>query len=58
LLAWGLRQPGVVTIPKAATAAHVRENHGALQLKLSVEDLREIDAVFAPPRQDAPLETI
>jgi diketogulonate reductase-like aldo/keto reductase len=58
LLAWGLRQPGVVTIPKAATVAHVRENHGALKLALKAEDLRDIDAAFPPPRHAAPLETI
>ena len=58
LLAWALRQPGVVTIPKAATVAHVRENHGALKLALSAADLRDIDAAFPPPRHDVPLETI
>jgi diketogulonate reductase-like aldo/keto reductase len=58
LLAWALRQPGVVTIPKAATLEHVRENHGALKLALTAEDWRDIDAAFPPPRRAVPLETI
>ena len=40
-LAWLLRQEGVVVIPKAGTQAHVRENRGALDLRLTEADLRE-----------------
>lgn len=42
-LAWLLRQPGIITIPKASTAAHVRENRAALDLQLTAEDLAELD---------------
>ncbi|HUL82198.1 MAG TPA: aldo/keto reductase, partial [Gammaproteobacteria bacterium] len=50
-LAWTLRNPGVVVIPKAARIDHVRENAGALAVELDATDLRELDAAFpAPPR--------
>jgi diketogulonate reductase-like aldo/keto reductase len=57
-LAWVLRQPGVVAIPKASSETHVRENRNALDLKLSDEDLRELDGAFAPPRRRTPLEMV
>lgn len=57
-LAWVLRQPGVIAIPKAARAAHVRDNRAALDLTLSSEDLRELDLAFPPPRRAQPLEMI
>jgi diketogulonate reductase-like aldo/keto reductase len=57
-LAWVLRQKGVVAIPKAGTAAHVRENRGALELRLGVKELAELDRAFPPPRGSAPLEMI
>jgi diketogulonate reductase-like aldo/keto reductase len=57
-LAWGIRQPGVVTIPKTATLARVDENLGALKLTLTEADLREIDEAFPPPRNKRALEMI
>jgi len=57
-LAWVLRRDGVVAIPKAATAAHARENRAALDVKLGKEDLAELDRVYPPPRGPMPLEMI
>jgi diketogulonate reductase-like aldo/keto reductase len=57
-LAWGIRQPGVVTIPKTATLARVDENLGALKLTLTEADLHEIDEAFPPPRNKRALEMI
>jgi len=57
-LAWALRDGGVVAIPKAATAAHVRDNRAALDLKLTAQDLAAIDRVFPPPRKARPLEML
>jgi diketogulonate reductase-like aldo/keto reductase len=57
-LAWVLREPGVVTIPKATGAAHVRDNRAALDLRLGREDLDEIDRAFPPPRRPVPLEIL
>jgi diketogulonate reductase-like aldo/keto reductase len=48
-LAWVLRDPAVIAIPKASDAAHVTENRRALDLKLTAQDMAAIDADFAPP---------
>jgi len=48
-LAWLLRQPDVIAIPKASRPAHITENCGALDLELTPDDLAEIDAAFPPP---------
>jgi diketogulonate reductase-like aldo/keto reductase len=54
-LAWVLRQPGVVTIPKATQAEHVRANIKAIDIKLDAEDLAALDAAFPPPKRATPL---
>ena len=50
-IAWTLRVPGVISIPKAADAAHVRQNAAARDLKLTAEDVAELDAAFPPPKR-------
>ena len=57
-LAWGLREPGIMAIPKASHAERVRENYGTLPLTLAREDLAELDAAFPPPRRKTPLEML
>jgi diketogulonate reductase-like aldo/keto reductase len=57
-LAWLLRQKDVIAIPKAASAAHVRENHKALALKLDRAALAALDTAFPPPKGPKPLEVI
>ena len=57
-LAWVLRQPGVIAIPKAGHPEHVRENLGALELALAAEDLEELDKAFPSPARKTPLEMI
>jgi diketogulonate reductase-like aldo/keto reductase len=57
-IAWVLRQDGVFTIPKAGTAAHVRENHAALDLRLPADDLADLDRAFPPPSGPIPLELL
>jgi diketogulonate reductase-like aldo/keto reductase len=54
-LAWLLRQDGVVAIPKAANVAHVRENHAALTLRLTKQDLAALDRAFPAPTEATPL---
>jgi diketogulonate reductase-like aldo/keto reductase len=49
-LAWLLRQDGMMVIPKASRPEHVRENLGALDLKLTDDDLATLDRAFPPPR--------
>ena len=50
-IAWSLRQPGVISIPKAGDAAHVRLNAAAADIALTAADLAEIDAAYPPPRR-------
>ena len=57
-LAWTLRDPNVVSIPKAATVAHVRENRKALDLKLDAEALAALDQAFPAPKGARPLEML
>lgn len=57
-LAWLLGQAGVIAIPKATRAEHVRQNRAALDLVLAPEDLAEIDRLFPAPRSKRPLEMI
>lgn len=54
-LAWALRQPGVMVIPKASHALHLRHNLEATRLRLGLQDLQAIDRVFRPPRSRQPL---
>ncbi len=49
-LAWLLRQDGMIVIPKATKAEHVRENRGALDLALDAQDLAALDRAFPPPK--------
>jgi diketogulonate reductase-like aldo/keto reductase len=57
-LAWVLRQDGVIAIPKASSEAHVRENCAALNLRLTEQDLADLDRAFPPPQGPQPLEMI
>lgn len=57
-LAWGLRNPDVVTIPKTSSLARVEENLGALEISLTEDDLAAIDTAFPPPRRAQALEMI
>jgi diketogulonate reductase-like aldo/keto reductase len=49
-LAWGLREPRVIAIPKASREKHVRENARSIEIKLTKEDFAELDREFPPPR--------
>jgi len=63
-LAWTLRSGNattggtVLSIPKAGTAAHVRENRAALDLTLGDAHLQALDRAFPPPTRPRPLEMI
>jgi diketogulonate reductase-like aldo/keto reductase len=54
-LAWVLRNPRLVAIPKAARVEHLRDNLVAGGISLDEDDLQAIDRVFAPPRRKQPL---
>jgi diketogulonate reductase-like aldo/keto reductase len=57
-LAWVLRRPNLITIPKASKLEHVRENRAAADIKLTTQDLADLDAASPPPRQAEPLDMI
>jgi len=50
-VAWSMRDGNSISIPKAAGREHVRENAAAVEIRLSAEDLAEIDAAHPPPRR-------
>ncbi len=54
-LAWIIRHEDVVAIPMSANRDHVRDNAAALTLKLTEEDLADLDAAFPAPKRDVPL---
>jgi diketogulonate reductase-like aldo/keto reductase len=57
-LAWLLQQDGLIVIPRSRTLAHVRENRAALDLRLTKQDLTELDRVFPSPTVKRPLEML
>ena len=57
-LAWVLRQTDMMVIPKAASETHVRENRAALDIKLTDQDLAELDRAYPPPKGPRPLELL
>lgn len=50
-LAWVLRHPDVIAIPKAVREEHLRENLAAAAIELTAEELAEIDRAFPPPNR-------
>ena len=57
-LAWAMRDPDVIAIPKAGSEAHVRDNRAAADIALTPQDLAELDADFPPPKRRTPLAMI
>ena len=57
-LAWILRRPDVIVIPKAATIDHVEANRAALDVSLDEADIAALDQAFAPPRRKTPLDML
>jgi diketogulonate reductase-like aldo/keto reductase len=57
-LAFVLRHPDVIAIPKALRLEHLRENLAAADLTLDAEALAEIDRAFPPPRRKRPLAIV
>ena len=57
-LAWVLRHPHVIAIPKASSLAHVAANARARDLVLDTADLAALDLAFPPPTKAMPLGMI
>lgn len=56
LLAWVIRQPGVIAIPKAANVAHVEQNAAALDITLSASELTRLDKAYPAPSSKTALD--
>ncbi len=48
-IAWTLRKPGIISIPKASDPRHVAQNAAAADMVLTERDLADLDAAFPPP---------
>ncbi|SER04362.1 Aldo/keto reductase [Faunimonas pinastri] len=57
-LAWVLRRPDMVAIPKASRIPHVEENRGAADLELTSADLEKLDKAFPAPSSRKALEML
>jgi diketogulonate reductase-like aldo/keto reductase len=57
-LAWVLRQPRVIAIPKAGEVEHVRSNASAGEIELTKDDLAALDAAFPRPSEKEPLQML
>jgi diketogulonate reductase-like aldo/keto reductase len=57
-LAWVLTHKDMMVIPKAGSEAHVRENRAALDIKLTKEDIAQLDRAFPPPKRPHALEML
>lgn len=54
-LAWAVRNPGIIAIPKASTPKHVEDNFRSLSIELTPEDLRELNSTYPAPTRKVPL---
>ena len=50
-LAWLLHQPETVVIPKSAKLKRIEDNLAAVDIKLSVGDLQDLDSAYPAPQQ-------
>ena len=57
-LAWVIRNPLMIAIPKTSSIKHLRENTKALDLTLDQDVLQRLDKIFLPPTRKQPLEVI
>ncbi|MCP9612193.1 aldo/keto reductase [Coprobacter tertius] len=57
-LAWVLRNPGIMAIPKASSLKHVEENYKSLSINLTSDDMKRLDEAFPYPDHKIPLEVI
>jgi diketogulonate reductase-like aldo/keto reductase len=54
-LAWVLREPDVIAIPKASSEKHVRDNARSIDIELTKVDLADLDRAVPPPESKQPL---
>ena len=57
-IAWELRQPGLIAIPKASNIDHVRADAAAADISLTAEDFATIDAAYPRPMKKRALQML
>lgn len=57
-VAWLLRQPQVMAIPKSHQISHLQELTGAFSVQLTPQDLQELERIFPPPQGPQALEML
>jgi diketogulonate reductase-like aldo/keto reductase len=57
-LAWVMRDPNVIAIPKASNPEHVKANRAAADVELDAADLAALDKAFPAPTRKRPLEML
>lgn len=57
-LAWVMRNPGVIAIPKTGSIAHLEENRASLDIDLDARDFEALDHAFAAPKRKRSLEML
>jgi diketogulonate reductase-like aldo/keto reductase len=57
-LAWVLQKTGIIAIPRTGSPTHVRDNRAALDIRLTDQDLAQLDRAFPPPTAKRPLEML
>jgi diketogulonate reductase-like aldo/keto reductase len=57
-LAWVMRNPGVIAIPKTGSVAHLEENRASLDIDLGANDFEALDHAFAAPKRKRSLEML
>ncbi len=58
MLSWCIRSGSVMAIPKASTVEHASSNAEAANIKLSEQQLRQLDEAFPAPQHKVPLDMI
>ncbi|ANS73355.1 hypothetical protein AWM70_01130 [Paenibacillus yonginensis] len=57
-LAWVIREDGIVAIPKAVQPQHVKDNAAAANIRLTAQELDDINKVFPAPPGKVPLDIV
>ena len=57
-IAWLLHQESIIVIPKSSRLEHIEQNVAAQSIKLSPEEMTELDTAFPAPSRPIPLQML
>lgn len=57
-IAWTLRHPALISIPKAVKREHIDANREAIDIVLSEDDLAALDRDYSPPTEEQGIEMV